>query len=310
MQRTWELAMTGRYENSGEVIVQLGREKFEDLEFWQSATHLHRKIDEVCEKSVNALRRHSTARPVVEHRSDSEAIWQAIATEIEAFWMRDFEVFASCFVQSPRFRFHAWVRVGGITIREGWDNFARSILTDIAQDPDANPYFAYGMTLEDRNLTVVGDMAWCTFTSVCQTGDLHGFRGPGITHETRVLERFDGQWRSAFYSIHSINFGQTDAPLWEIDRNGKVIRQNPAATQYLTQADDVLVRAGRLRMRNEKADRKLTEAIIKLADIECGIFDHRGEVPIVVDVGYDASRTVWWVIIENGRLMVSYNDHP
>lgn len=310
MQRTWELAMTGQYRNSGEVLARLAYEKFEHFEFWRDAKHLHCKIDEVCETSVNALARRSFARRVVADGSDSAAIWQTIATEVAAFWMRDFETFATCFVQSPHFRFHANVRLHGLTVREGWDAFARSVRKDIAMDPDPNPYLAYGMTFEDRNLTVLGDMAWCTFAAVCQTNDLHGFHGPGTTQDMRVLERHGRQWRTAFYGFNGTDFGQTEAPLWEIDRKGKVIRQNPAANQYLTKADDMMVRAGRLRLRDATADQKLTEAITKFSDIEYGIISYRSAVPIVVDVGYDVPRTIWWVIAEDGQLMVSYNDHP
>lgn len=308
MHRTWELAMTGQYENSQQVLAQLEKENFPHLDHWRNARHSHRIIDQVCRKAVGALKQPYAHRPA--HNSDSDAVWHVIETEIAGFWRRDFAKFAACFVQSPRFRFRAWSRSNGVTVRDGWDDFARGVQFDIICDPDPNPYLAYGATLENRNLTVIGDMAWCTFTADYKTLELDGFRGPGITHETRVLERHDGQWKSVLYSFESIDFGQTDAPLWEIDHKGAVLQQNPAAGVYLLQADDVMIRAGRLRMKDHAADRKLTESIAALAAIDYSFLTFRSALPVVVDAGYDLPRTVWWVIAEHGKLMVSYNDHP
>ena len=266
MLRTLELAMTGRYHTCAEVLAQLEREAFADLFHWQRAVHTHRKIDEVCATSVAALARAVHAEPS-ESLADDEAIWQVLQMEVAAFWMRDFDTFASCFVQEQRFRFHASARNLGVTIREGWDDFAKSVRRDIACDPDPNAFLAYGMEMKDRNLTISGDMAWCTFTGSFRTLDLEGFRGPGITHDIRIMERHGGKWKCALYGLESIDFGQTDAPLWEIDGKGRVVQQNPAAGRYLAQAEDVEIRAGRLRIRDHAADLKLAEAVTALAGI-------------------------------------------
>ena len=301
--------MTGRYRCCAEVLAQLEREGFEDLAYWQQAVDSHRKIDEVCEASVAALARGLPALSV-EPLPDDEAIWRAIRVEVAAFWMRDFATFASCFVQEPRFRFHGSVRLLGVTIREGWEDFARAVRNDITYDPEPNAYFAYRWEMTNRNLTISGDMAWCTFSGSFQTLGLDQFRGPGITHEIRIMERHAGHWRCALLGLESIDFGQTDAPLWEVDAEGRVLQQNPAASRYLAQADDVEIRAGRLRIRDHTADLKLTEAITALARIEYPMLTWRSSEPVVVDPGYDLPRTVWWVIAEHGKLIVSYNDHP
>jgi DNA-binding CsgD family transcriptional regulator len=301
--------MTGRYHSCAEVLAQLEQEGFEDVPHWQRAVHTHRKIDEVCEASAAALAR-GLPGPPDEVLPDDEAIWRAIRVELAAFWMRDFETFASCFVQEPRFRFHGSTRSMGVTIREGWEEFAQAVRTDIAYDPDPNAYFAYRSEMTNRNLTISGDMAWCTFSGSFQTLGLDQFRGPGITHEIRIMERQAGQWRCALYGLESIDFGQTDAPLWEVDAKGRVLQQNPAADRYLVQADDVEIRAGRLRIRDHAADLKLAEAITALAGIEYSFLKWRSSRPVVIDPGYDLPRTVWWVIAEHGKLMVTYNDHP
>jgi len=226
MQRAWELSMTGRYHNCADVLAQLKREGFEDLAYWQAAVHTHRKIDAVCQISVAALARGLPALPDGP-LPDDEAIWRVIQMEIAANWMRDFETMAGCFVQEPRFRLHGSARSMGVTIREGWEDFARAVRADIAFDPDPSPCIAYGMELKNRNLTISGDMAWCTFTANCHTLDLEGFGGPGFSHDIRIMARHAGQWLCVLYGFKSIAFGQTDAALWEVDAKGRVLQQNP-----------------------------------------------------------------------------------
>ena len=70
------------------------------------------------------------------------------------------------------------------------------------------------------------------------------------------------------------------------------------------------IRAGRLRIRDHAADLKLTEAITELAGIQYSFMNWRRALPVVIDAGYDLPRTVWWVALEYGTLMVTYNDHP
>lgn len=306
LRHAWELAMSGACADSAAVLKIIRQQQFAHVEQVLHVT-LRRKMDEVCVQSQSYLRRAAAHSP---SETEEDAVWQRIAIEAEAFWMRDFDTFATCFIQEPRFRFQANIRPDGLTLREGWQPFAHSIRRDIELDPLPNPFFGYGMQFLHRNLTILGDMAWCTFVAECRTADLPGFRGPGTTHDLRIMERQDGQWRTVLYGINSANFGQTPAPLWEIDSKGRVLWQNPAATDYMTGADDVFIGAGRLRIRDHLADQKLSEAIASIAAIDHGIMAWRTALPVLVDPGYDLPRTVWWVIFESGKLFVSYNDNP
>lgn len=307
MHRAWELAMSGKHSDAGVVLTQLRNEKFGDAEQWLNAKHLRTKMDEVCSRATNAKLR---SIPVLNGGGDAETIWQTLITENAAWWTRDFDAYAACFLHSPSFRFHAWVREEGMTIRTGWDAFAKRTREDIIRDPIPNPYFAFENTIENRNITVVGDMAWCSYNLVYQTADLPGFRGPGREDDVRVFERHNGKWLTAFYGFFNLNFGQTDAPLWEIDVNGIIIWQNPAAKIYLASDCDALMRAGRLRLRDQHADQKLSEAISTIIGLDYGFLSRRRSIPVVVDAGYDLPATVWWVIAENGKLTVSFNDQP
>jgi DNA-binding CsgD family transcriptional regulator len=307
MHRAWELAMSGHQKNADTVLAQLHSEKFGDAEKWISAKLVRSKLDEVCTRSFDALRR---TFPVLQSGSDAETIWQTLIVENAAWWMRDFDAYASCFLQSPRFRFHAWVREEGMTIRIGWDSFAKRTREDMTRDPIPNPYFAFENTIENRNITVVGDMAWCTHNLVYQTADLPDHRGPGVEDNVRVFERHNGKWLTAFHGFFNLNFGQTDAPLWEVDRSATIIWQNPAAKVYIAGENDAMMRGGKLHLRDQQADEKLAEAIAKIADLDYGFLSRRRSMPVVADAGHDQPATVWWVIAENGKLTISFNDQP
>jgi DNA-binding CsgD family transcriptional regulator len=310
MHRTWELAMTGQYRDVDELGSVLRTEGLADAKRWLDVPLIRTRLADVCERAGRALLRplpdpHETAA-----MSDESAIWHLLGAEVASFWMRDFEAYASCFEQSPRFRFQAWVREEGMTLREGWDTVAVRIRQDMERDPIQNPFFAFETVLENRNITINGDMAWCTFEAAYPTADLPGFRGPGREYDFRVVERRDSKWRAAFVGFFNLNFGQTDAPLWEVDATGKVLWQNSAAVLHLKNARDIVVRGGRLRMRQDSADERLREALGIVSNLDYGyLFRHRS-LPVVVDPGHDLAATVWWVVAENGKLTVSFNDEP
>jgi DNA-binding CsgD family transcriptional regulator len=307
MHRAWELAMSGHQKNADTVLAQLQSEKFNDAERWTNPKHIRNKLNEVCSRSADALKR---PFPVMQSAGDVESIWQTLIIENTAWWMRDFDTYASCFLQSPRFRFHAWVREEGMTIRTGWEPFAKRTREDIRRDPIPNPYFAFENSIENRNITVVGDMAWCTYNLAYQTADLPGFRGPGQEDDVRVFERHNGKWLTAFYGFFNLNFGQTDAPLWEVDHSGTIIWQNPAAKVYIAGDNDAMMKGGKLHLRDQQADEKLAEAIATIADLDYGFLSRLRSMPVVADAGHDLPATVWWVIAENGKLTVSFNDQP
>lgn len=310
MHRTWELAMTGQYRNFDHLLQQLTAENLKDAQHWLATKLVRLKIDEVCSSAMKAMTRPLPEIESTRSLADTEAIWQVLATEFASFWMRRIATYTPCFIQSDRFRFHAWVREEGMTIHNGWEAFAKRIREDMARDPVPNPYFAFESIFEKRNFMITGDMAWCTFKTNYNTADLPGYRGPGEEEDVRVFERHDGIWRTAFYGFFNLNFGQTNAPLWEIDSFANVIWKNPAASIYLAGESEALIRAGKLRLRDSQADEKLMETIKQISDLDYGLLSRRRSMPVVVESGYDLAAMVWWVIAENGKLTVTYNDQP
>jgi DNA-binding CsgD family transcriptional regulator len=109
----------------------------------------------------------------------------------------------------------------------------------------------------------------------------------------------------------TLNFGQTQAPLWELDANGRVIWQNPAASAYvISENAQAFLAHGMFRMRDASADSRLREAIAKLINLDFGYLSRHRSAPIVVDAEGSGPVSVWWAVVEHGRLTVSFNDTP
>ena len=55
---------------------------------------------------------------------DRQAILRLIEDESAAYWNRDYDAWALCWVQAPYIRKSGWWTQGGITHREGWQQIS------------------------------------------------------------------------------------------------------------------------------------------------------------------------------------------
>lgn len=133
----------------------------------------------------------------IDKQDDSTAIMQLIAYESTAFWNKDFEAWAQCWLHTPYVRMIGWWPRGGITVIEGWDMLSSRIKTTMASNPEPN-LTAANVQRENVNLRISPDMAWVTFDQYGQdTGDLE-MDMPGLSRETRILEKKNGEWKIVF----------------------------------------------------------------------------------------------------------------
>ena len=128
---------------------------------------------------------------------DSTDIMATIQGESAAFWNKDFDAWASHWVHSPYVRIVGWWNAGGISVTEGWDAISTSMKKLMHDNPKPNPT-ATRLRRENLNLQVRGDVGWATFDQYGpETGDKR-MDMPGLSHETRVLEKQNGKWRIAY----------------------------------------------------------------------------------------------------------------
>ncbi|MGE0502988.1 MAG: nuclear transport factor 2 family protein [Rhizobiaceae bacterium] len=128
---------------------------------------------------------------------DERAIMAVIEAEAAAYWNKDFDAFACCWVQARHVRRMGWWERSGIRMQRGWDEIAARMRQVMAESPVPNPNAAI-VRRDNLSITVIGDMAWLTFDQTgIETGD-RDMDMPGVSHETRVMERHGGDWKIAY----------------------------------------------------------------------------------------------------------------
>lgn len=303
IHRGWWLAMSGAFDGHRGVVAELARRGHPNPSRWFRDSELVRRIDEVCAQS-----RAATAPRESGATDDETAVWTLIRREHIAQWNRDIADFAFCHVGTSDDLWLARLGNGGLTRRGNWSEIADAFERDIESDPDPCPYLAYLARFEQRRVRIVGDMAWAAYEVVFPTGDLPHWHGPDIGHEMVVLERHGGQWKIAVFVAIDDQFGQSEAATWEVDAAGRVLRENPAARRLRDSESEVAVRGGRVRIRDEQADKALATALKRLAGLERGLPSVNEAIPVVFDPGNDQPARIWWAGARGGRLFVTTND--
>ena len=138
----------------------------------------------------------STAQ-TINYEKEKAAILKVIEGESAAFWNKDFDKYASFWVQEDYIRTMGWWEDGGVTVVEGWDERSSRTKAHMEASPEPNPT-ATKVRRENINLRIYNDVAWMTFD---QYGDDTGdslMDMPGLSRETRIFEKVDGEWKIAY----------------------------------------------------------------------------------------------------------------
>ena len=128
---------------------------------------------------------------------DQAAILEVIEGQAAAFWAKDFERWADTWVHAPYVRRLGWSEAGGVSSVEGWEAIGGRMKESMANNPNPNPTPAK-LAREHLNFRIYGDAAWVTFDQRGVSTGEPRFDMPGLSHETRILEKHDGKWRVAY----------------------------------------------------------------------------------------------------------------
>jgi len=243
-------------------------------------------------------------------QSDDEAqILALIHANRIAMWMGDYEAYAKCFVQAPyTTRWNASMHAG-IFVRRGWEEISTRVkeLWKVSR-AFPNPVFAHETTVENVQTRVIGDMAWTTYTQRYPGIPEHHGNGLSPTCELRILERHEGEWRIAFLGFLDPDTSPRGAALLQLAADGSVLMQSPEATAALAAEDDLVIRGGKLHIRDSRTDQKLQAAIRWAASKNSTLIPERGALPIVLEAGEGLPTKVWWVLAESGSVFFSLGD--
>ncbi len=129
--------------------------------------------------------------------SDSVDIMSVIQGESAEFWNKDFDAWARYWVHTPYARIMGWWKAGGISVTEGWDAIGSNMHQVMHDNPMPNPT-ASRLRRDRINVQIRGDVAWVTFDQYgLDTGDKR-MDMPGLSRETRILEKQGGTWLIAY----------------------------------------------------------------------------------------------------------------
>lgn len=246
---------------------------------------------------------------MAESEADRAEIIALIHANRIAMWTQDFAAYEQCFVHADYTTRWGWWRRGGPFLRRGWDDISARVREQF-KDPALNlPANAYDTKVENLSLRIGVGMAWATFDQIYPPTLLEGQIGRGSTREVRVFEKHDGRWRIAFLGFLEAESVRSDAVMLRLAPDGAILWQSPATAEALAASDDLVVRNGRLRIRDSRIDKKLQAAIGWAATLDDGVMMSRhGAVPILVERGEGLPTQICWVIGEGGMIFFSL-DH-
>lgn len=247
---------------------------------------------------------------MLEQGADEAEILDLIHRNRIAVWTQNFAAYADCFVHEPYTTRWNASHINGIFIRAGWDDISKRVREMFAAMPElkveAN---AYQTTVENLMLRINGDVAWALFDQR-YPGIVTPFNiiSRGLTHEMRVFEKHGGRWKIAFLGYLDEDASLPGRMMVLLDPDSRILWQTASATNGLENDDDLVIRNGRLRVRDRRIDERLQAAIRWAAARDHGYLLDRGALPIVCPAGENVPAKVWWIIANGGKIWFSFSE--
>lgn len=237
---------------------------------------------------------------------DEVAILALMQRERLATQAGDFESYAECNLHADFVGRWQASRVHGIFALWGWDQIeprARTFSADRRQHPRP----AEDGMVQGLRIRINGDTAWLTYLRGYPETREHR-ASPEPAHHLRILERHNGEWKFVFYAF--LDPGPSGSGLMRIRlaTDSTVLWMDAEARRALEADDDLAIRAGRLRLRDVRAQQRLAAAIAWAARLDHGMFHGRGALPLVLERGEGLPSRVLWVLAENGGIYLVLGD--
>ena len=234
-------------------------------------------------------------------QEDEAELLRLIHANRIGLWTRNYQMWSDCFVHSDYMTRWGYNVQGGTFVRRGWEDISRRARQMFEQhEMPLNEDFAYKTTVENLKIAIHGDMAWASYEQHHPQADHPGFTGSGLTHELRVFERHDGRWKIAVLAHMGNNGFHDGAAMLELAGDGTVRWTSAEAARRLPDDDDLVIRNGRLKVRDAACHRRFVAALAWAANLDSGYNPRRGSMPVVLGAGEGLPTRVWWVLVDAG----------
>jgi hypothetical protein len=144
---------------------------------------------------ITATTTKQTPPPAIDYAKEQTKILQLIETESKAFWDKDYNKWAACWVHEPYIRTMGWWKDGGVTIVKGWEERGPRTKGFMKEFPEPSPQ---NVRRENINVRILQDAAWVTFDQYGTDTGEPILDMPGLSRETRFLEKHNGQWKIVY----------------------------------------------------------------------------------------------------------------
>ncbi|WP_419912435.1 LuxR C-terminal-related transcriptional regulator [Hoeflea sp.] len=248
--------------------------------------------------------------PPVENDDDRREILDLLERETAAFFEKDYDTWADCWLKSPDSLVAQASVADGMRVQYGFEQYRMAMQDRFARFPEPNTSFQH-MRRENMRINVGADMAWATFDQIgVDTGD--AFDLAGIQHELRILHKVNGRWKIACLMVMQRSIDQVHHPLIEVDEAMRVLWMNAPAKTLLGDLPEVTLTHGRLKARDERCGEALQEAVLKLSRANrervCFIPKNEGVIPVALAEDDYGVPQFCWVTCKDDKILISFND--
>lgn len=244
------------------------------------------------------------------HDDDRSEILNLLERETAAFFRKDYDTWADCWVQSSQSLVAQASVADGMRVQYGFEQYRAAMLDRFERFPEPNMSFEQ-MRRENMQINVGADMAWATFDQIgVDTGD--AFDLAGIQHELRILHKIDGHWKIACMIVMQRSIDHVDHPLIEVDEEMRVLWLNAQAKALLRDLPELAVANGRLKARDRRHGEALHDAVQKLGHANrkrvCFIPKEQGVIPVALAENDYGVPNFCWVTCKDDKILISFND--
>ena len=243
-----------------------------------------------------------------------QEIMALIEHECLVFLSRDFDAWSDCLLHDA-----STVRLGAcmggiMDYTIGWEAHREGMLRFFERFPKPNPEAASQFRRTNWTFRIGTDMAWVSF-------DQYGPRCEdplvtvGLSHQIRVLEKHEGQWKIAMLGHGDTSLEYFEYPAIRIDKDQTILWMNDAAREALTDHPALIKSGPSLRCRYPIDREPLSNAISMLADLT--VMDVRPSIgrapgamtrPVLLGGESGEGMHIVWVSIEDKMLLVKFSD--
>lgn len=246
--------------------------------------------------------------------ADETEIIELIKCESQAFYERDFQAWADCWLQHEDLnRFGSCV--GGMDVQMGWDATSNMIKEMMAQVPIPNPAAAANVRRENIRIRKTSDMAWMSFDQFSAPDD-DLFVTMGLSHQLRILEKHDGNWKIVHVGSYDALLEYINRPIIRLDEHGTIIWINAAARTGLTNHPVLIERHGTIRTKKTSNQLTLLKTLKRAAaltpmEIRAAVrsdLDNHAAIPLVMEEEHTDAPYILWISLQDGMLLLSFDD--